>query len=56
MRDKSIRQPRDVEMLLGVSTLAVISSRNPEDRASVPTHLAPLFGKVQANSGGVTAR
>lgn len=43
MRDKSIRQPRDVETLLGVPTLAVISSRDP-NAASRPSHLAPLFG------------
>lgn len=41
MRDKSLRQPRDVETLLGVPTLAVISSRNPDERAN--PSLAPLF-------------
>lgn len=41
VRDKSLRQPRDVEMLLGVPTLAVISSRDPN--VSRPAHLAPLF-------------
>lgn len=41
MRDKSLRQPRDVEMLLGVPTLAVISSRNPDERAN--PSMAPLF-------------
>lgn len=41
MRDKSLRQPRDVEMLLGVPTLAVISSRNPDERANPA--LASLF-------------
>ena len=40
MRDKSLRQPRDVEMLLGVPTLAVISSRNPDERAN--PSMAPL--------------
>lgn len=44
MRDKSIRQPRDVEMLLGVPTLAVISSRNPDERAN--PSLAPLFNST----------
>ncbi len=43
VRDKSLRQPRDVEMLLGVPTLAVISSRDP-NAVSRTTHLAPLFG------------
>lgn len=44
MRDKSLRQPRDVEMLLGVPTLAVISSRNPDERAN--PSLAPLFNST----------
>lgn len=45
IRDKSLRQPRDVEMLLGVPTLAVISSRDPNAVTRTP-HLAPLFGSA----------
>ncbi len=43
LRDKSLRQPRDVETLLGVPTLAVISSRDP-NAVTRPSHLAPLLG------------
>jgi polysaccharide chain length determinant protein (PEP-CTERM system associated) len=51
MRDKSLRQPRDVEMLLGVPTLAVISSRNPSERGSSAASMAPLF-----NTSGPVSR
>ncbi len=55
LKDKSIRQARDVEMLLGVPTLAVISSRQREGQSRAPMHLAPLFGgkPAQKTSAGV---
>jgi len=44
LKDKSIRQARDVEMLLGVPTLAVISSRQHDGQIHAPMHLTPFFG------------
>ncbi|HKV43036.1 MAG TPA: Wzz/FepE/Etk N-terminal domain-containing protein [Blastocatellia bacterium] len=44
MRDKSLRQPRDVEMLLGVPTLAVISSRDIQRIGASP--LVTLTGQA----------
>ena len=49
IRDRSLRQPRDVEMLLGVPTLAVISSRDP-NAVTRKSHLAPLFGSAAPGS------
>jgi polysaccharide chain length determinant protein (PEP-CTERM system associated) len=56
LRDKSLRQPRDVEMLLGIPTLAVISSRNPAERASAPASMAPLFTTAARKSRTATVR
>jgi uncharacterized protein involved in exopolysaccharide biosynthesis len=56
MRDKSLRQPRDVEMLLGVPTLAVISSRNPSERGSSAAGMAPLFNTSAPVSRSASVR
>jgi len=56
MRDKSIRLPRDVEMLLGIPTLAVISSRDLHSRDNVPAHMAPLFGTGATTSRSASVR
>lgn len=43
LRDRSIRQPRDVEMLLGVPTLAVISVRSGQIRSGKSAPVTAVF-------------
>ena len=50
MRDKSLRQSRDVEMLLGVPTLAVISSRDAAVHGDVSARFIPLLAKAGPDS------
>jgi polysaccharide chain length determinant protein (PEP-CTERM system associated) len=56
LRDKSLRQPRDVEMLLGVPTLAVISSRSPAERSDPSAGMAPLFNTPPPVSRSASVR
>jgi uncharacterized protein involved in exopolysaccharide biosynthesis len=56
LRDKSLRQPRDVEMLLGVPTLAVISSRSPAERSNASAGMAPLFNTPPPVSRSASVR
>lgn len=57
MRDKSLRKSRDVELLLGVPTLAIISSRDADVHGNASMLMAPLFGSATAtNSRSLPAR
>jgi polysaccharide chain length determinant protein (PEP-CTERM system associated) len=55
LRDKSLRQARDVEMLLGVPTLALIPARDPSGQSGKTT-MVPLFKTVAPSSGAASVR
>jgi uncharacterized protein involved in exopolysaccharide biosynthesis len=44
MRDKSIREVRDVEILLGVPAFAVISARHMDEGGKTAASMIPAFG------------
>ncbi len=56
MRDKSLRHVRDVELLLGVPTLGVISSRDATAHGEISMRALPLLNRVTSDPHSLSVR